>query len=172
MSTLPKDKLVVRAAGADELDQVALLLKAAYQEYEETIPPDVWQAYLENIMDVRSRLAEAELIVAELNGRLTGAVTLYLKPSGSPDSIWPEDWAGIRLLGVHPSYRGHGVGRALMEYCISRCRELGVKTIGLHTTTFMGIARGMYERMGFVRVPEYDFHPTLDTVVMAYRLDF
>jgi ribosomal protein S18 acetylase RimI-like enzyme len=58
-----------------------------------------------------------------------------------------------------------------MEYCINRCRELGIKTIGLHTATLMDVARRMYERMGFVRVQEYDFHPTPDTVVMAYRLD-
>jgi hypothetical protein len=29
----------------------------------------------------------------------------------------------------------------------------------------------MYERMGFVRVPEHDFHPGSGIVVMAYRLD-
>jgi len=28
----------------------------------------------------------------------------------------------------------------------------------------------MYERMGFVRVPEYDFHPAPGITVMAYRL--
>jgi hypothetical protein len=35
----------------------------------------------------------------------------------------------------------------------------------------MDIARRMYERMGFVRVPEFDFHPAPGIVVMAYRLD-
>jgi glutamine synthetase len=29
----------------------------------------------------------------------------------------------------------------------------------------------LYERMGFVRVPEFDFHPAPEVVVMAYRLD-
>ncbi len=122
-------------------------------------------------MDVRSRLGEAELIVAEYNSQLAGSVTLYLDSPKSEESVWPEGWAGIRLLGVDPAYRGYGVGRALMDYCVRRCRELGIRTIGLHTTTFMATARRMYERMGFVRVPEYDFHPRPGTVVMAYRLD-
>ena len=52
-----------------------------------------------------------------------------------------------------------------------RCRKRGVRTIGLHTTVIMEVARGMYERMGFVRAPEYDFHPRPEVVVMAYRLD-
>ena len=46
-----------------------------------------------------------------------------------------------------------------------------VPTLGLHTTEKMSVARGMYERMGFVRVPEFDFHPAPQVVVMAYRLD-
>jgi hypothetical protein len=29
----------------------------------------------------------------------------------------------------------------------------------------------MYERMGFVRAPELDFHPAPDTTVKGYRLD-
>ena len=35
----------------------------------------------------------------------------------------------------------------------------------------MELARGMYERMGFVRVPEYDFHPRPEMTVMAYKFD-
>jgi hypothetical protein len=29
----------------------------------------------------------------------------------------------------------------------------------------------MYERIGFERIPEFDFHPAPDTTVFAYRLD-
>jgi hypothetical protein len=36
----------------------------------------------------------------------------------------------------------------------------------------MAVARGMYERMGFVRVPAYDFFPGPGVEVLAYRLDF
>ena len=46
-----------------------------------------------------------------------------------------------------------------MDECLRRSRQLGAHTLGLHTTELMAVARGMYERMGFLRVPEYDFHP-------------
>jgi len=59
----------------------------------------------------------------------------------------------------------------LMEECIRRCRKQGIATIGLHTTEMMDVARRMYEKMGFVRVPELDVHPGPGVVVMAYRLD-
>jgi hypothetical protein len=35
----------------------------------------------------------------------------------------------------------------------------------------MTVARKMYEDIGFVRAPEYDFQPTPGIEVTAYRLD-
>ncbi len=124
---------------------------------------------MEDIMNVRSRLNESQLIVAEMRQQLIGAVTLYLNTHRSEQQRWPRGWAGIRLLGVHPSYRAHGIGRALMKECLRRCRKEGITTVGLHTTEMMDVARRMYERMGFVRVTKFDFYPRPGTVVMAYQ---
>jgi ribosomal protein S18 acetylase RimI-like enzyme len=160
----------IRNARSDELDEVSLLLRDAYQQYETIIPPEAWKSYVEDITDVKSRLGDSDLIVALLDHRLAGCVTLYLDGSRSFPEAWPGGWAVVRLLAVHPEYRGRGIGRALMEECIRRCRQAKVAAIGLHTTEAMDIARQMYERMGFVRVPESDFHPAPDVTVMAYHL--
>jgi ribosomal protein S18 acetylase RimI-like enzyme len=166
---LKNQSLVIRNAHSEELDQVALLLKEAYTEYERFMPREIFQSYLEDIMDVRSRLPQSELLVAELDGRLAGTVTLYLHSSES--RVWPEGWASVRLLGVLPAYRHQGIGRALMDECIRRSKKEGIRILGLHTTEAMATAKKMYERMGFARVPEFDFHPRPGVVVMAYRLD-
>jgi GNAT superfamily N-acetyltransferase len=151
---LKNQSLVIRNAHSEELDQVALLLKEAYAEYERFMPREIFQSYLEDIMDVRSRLPQSELLVAELDGRLAGTVTLYLHSSES--RVWPEGWASVRLLG---------------DECIRRSKKEGIRILGLHTTEAMATAKKMYERMGFARVPEFDFHPRPGVVVMAYRLD-
>jgi GNAT superfamily N-acetyltransferase len=173
MSDIVSDRkaIILRDAHPDELDAVALLLRDAYKEYARNLPPDIWEGYLADMMDVRSRLGLSELIVAKLEDEMVGTVTLYPKSDGSTREAWPKGWAGVRLLGVHPSYRGKGIGHALMDECIRRCRERGVRAIGLHTTTMMEVARGMYERMGFVRIPQYDFHPRPRVIVMAYKLE-
>lgn len=171
MSETKNINIIIRDARLDELDEVSQLLKDSYQQYAKFLPSEAWQAYLEDIMDVHSRLAEADLIVAELDGKLAGAVTLYTKTSSSQETGWPEGWAGIRLLAVRPKFRGLGIGRALMEECLLRCCQSGISIVGLHTTELMDVARRMYERMGFIRVPEFDFRPEPNTVVMAYRLD-
>ncbi len=162
--------MIIRDARPEELDEVAQVLKKSYIQYQANMPSNRWQMYLEDIVDVRSRLPESQLIVAELNGKIAGTVTLY-PDAHSAEIIWPEKWAGVRLLGVDPRYRGHGIGQPLMEECLSRARANGNIALGLHTTEMMDVAKRMYERMGFIRVPQYDFHPAPDVVVMAYKLD-
>ncbi len=166
----PNSSLVIRDSQPEELDDISLLLRDSYQQYQNFIPTKRWKLYLEDIMDVQSRIGESDLIVAELDHRLAGCVTLYMDGSKSFADAWPEGWAVVRLLAVHPDFRGKCVGHALMKECVNRCRQANIKVIGLHTTEIMEVARGMYERMGFVRVPEYDFHPAPGITVMAYRL--
>jgi GNAT superfamily N-acetyltransferase len=77
----------------------------------------------------------------------------------------------VRLLAVAPEARGQGIGTALMKECIRRARRLGAGCLNLHTTVVMQVAMRMYERMGFVRAPDLDFHPDPSITVKAYRLD-
>ena len=166
-----KGGLILRDARRNEANAVAAVLKASYAQYEQFMPPDAWQMYLSDIMDVKGRMKQSQQIVAEMDGRIVGAVTLYMEKRHRPEMNWPRGWAGGRLLGVDPAYRGKGISKALMDECIRRCRAAGVRTIALHTAPMMEIAKGMYERMGFQRVPEFDHHPRPDVTIMAYKLD-
>ncbi len=160
----------LREARSDELDAIGEMMVAAYAEFMPANPPPQWRAYEDEIRDVRRRLADATLIVAEDTGRLAGAVTYYPEATKETNTAWPTSWAVFRLLAVHPAARGRGIGRLLTEECIRRARAAGGVAIGLHTTQLMNVARAMYERMGFVRVPELDFFPVPQFRVMAYRL--
>jgi ribosomal protein S18 acetylase RimI-like enzyme len=165
--------VLIRDAREDELGAVSALMQAAYVPYFEDVPAeqhDVIDGYLQDIGDVWSRLGDAELIVAEDDGRPVGAVTFFPDGTRAENGGWPHGWAGIRLLAVVPQARRRGIGRALTEECLRRARVKGVPAVGLHTTDFMAVAKGMYERMGFERVPEHDFHPDSGTHVIAYRL--
>jgi ribosomal protein S18 acetylase RimI-like enzyme len=168
---MSENKLIIRDARNDELDEVAILLRDAYSQCEKSMPPGVWAYYVDDIMDVSSRLKDSELIVAELENKIVGSVTLYLRASATSKQGWPKGWAGVRLLGVHPLYRGHGIGKALMEEVILRCNKKNIQTVGLYTSKIMEVARIMYERMGFKRATEFDYRPASGVSVLAYRLD-
>lgn len=162
--------VVLREASAAELAAVGETMVAAYQEFTPPGPPAQWLHYLDEIRDVRRRLRESTLIVADDGGQIVGAVTYYADGSKETNGGWPPSWAVFRLLAVHPAARGRGFGRLLTEECIRRARAAGSAAVGLHTTHLMNVARAMYERMGFVRVPELDFFPVPEFRVMAYRL--
>jgi len=120
-----------------------------------------------------SDVRPAEQPVAELNGAVVGTALLY--PAGTrltgPDGAGVTfEWPEARLLAVAPAARGRGVGAAIIQECIRRARAAGADAITLHTTDFMRVAMGMYERMGFVRAPELDFRPGPDVLVKGYRM--
>jgi ribosomal protein S18 acetylase RimI-like enzyme len=86
---------------------------------------------------------------------------------GLADEVpWPE----LRLLAVAPEARGLGVGQLLVDECVIRARRAGAAALGLHTSRSMRAAKRMYERMGFVRVPEHDFQPPGAELVEGYAL--
>ena len=56
----------------------------AYLEYQTHFPPEAWEGYVRDIMDLSSLLGVADLTVAEVAGRLSGAVTFYWEASSWP----------------------------------------------------------------------------------------
>ena len=94
--------------------------------------------------------------------------SVFLLPSGNPTIIYPNDWSYIRLLGVLPAYRGNAIGRELIKKCIILAKDNNEKTIALHTSEFMPLAKRMYEDFGFVKVKELD---VFNKIYWLYKLD-
>lgn len=146
---------IVRPADPAELNAVLEVLRAANAEFADVLPAAVFAAYLANVLDIHSRLAVSELLVAELDGQIAGTITVY--PDASHEGWeWPAHWAGLRALAVAPGARGHGLGRRLAEAALLRVRALEKDAVCLHTANFMQSAVPLYESLGFRRCPEYD----------------
>ncbi|GAC1417257.1 MAG: GNAT family N-acetyltransferase [Actinomycetota bacterium] len=159
--------MLIRDAKLDELDETANVMVEAYSQYAKDLSAVAYREYSEEIADVKRRLPFSDLIVGEHEGGIVGAVTFYADASLSEHEGWPPDYSEIRLLAVSPKGRGLGMGRALTNECILRAKANGSAAIGLHTSYLMSVARDLYERMGFARVPEYDFRPREDTDIIA-----
>ncbi len=171
--TSKKNNLKIRDACKGDRDAARNITLSAFHQYAAVLPPSRWKGYRENILDTLSDVAPAQQIVAEKKGVILGSVLLY--PPGTAFST-PEEGPltcpEVRLLAVAPEARGQGIGTALMKECIRRARQGGAACLTLHTTDMMQVAMRMYERMGFVRAPEMDFHPDPNVTVKAYRLEF
>jgi [ribosomal protein S18]-alanine N-acetyltransferase len=57
--------------------------------------------------------------------------------------------AHIINLAVHPDFRGRGLGRELMEYCLEYARKRGAGLATLEVREGNGAARRLYEKCGF-----------------------
>jgi len=167
-----KNKLKIRNARSEDRDAARKITLAAFQQYAAFMPPPRWEGYRENILATLTDVGLAQHIVAEKEGVILGSVLLY--PPGTafstPDE-GPLTCPEVRLLAVAPEARGQGIGTALMKEGIRRARRLGAACLNLHTTDMMQVAMRMYERLGFVRAPELDFHPDPSITVKAYRLE-
>lgn len=161
----------IRDARPDERDAIRALTRAAYAEYATVMSPASWAGFSEAMRAALEVESGVERIVAERDGRLVGSVMLFPPAADAyGGATAPAAWPELRLLAVAPDARGEGVGRALVEECARRARSRGAAELGLHTSASMHVAIRMYERLGFVRAPEHDFHPPGGQVVTAYRL--
>lgn len=158
--------LQIRDARDDELDRVSSVIVDAYAEYAARMSPDAWSIFASEIANVRGRIADAELLVAEQDGEIVGAVTLFGGWRGAQ-----EGTTGIRLLSVRPEDRGSGVGRALMEACVERARGAGKSRVVLTTTQEMAAIRELTGSMGFRREPALDHEPAPGVRYQGYALD-
>lgn len=167
-------EIIIRNARAEELTSIRQQRAEAYEEYTCVLPEDHWNALKQSILSETDLQPGVEIIVAEIAGEIAGSVALFPPKINAYEGFGEVlDHAEIRMLAVPFSSRGKGVASALVSECISRTKEKGQRSIGLHTGEFMKIAIKLYEQFGFVRIPEHDFEPANDGIIVkAFRLDF
>jgi predicted N-acetyltransferase YhbS len=147
--------LVLRSARPDDYELIGEITVAAYVG-DGFIDPA--STYVAKLRDAATRAAQAELLVAELGGRIVGTVTYCRGGTEYANIAGPED-AEFRMLAVAGEARGNGVGEALVRLCIDKAKAAGCRVLRLSTQSDMLVAHRLYGRLGFVRTPERDWSP-------------
>jgi ribosomal protein S18 acetylase RimI-like enzyme len=138
----------VRAYAEADREAVNAVARAAFAQYAQDY--EDWPSFIEGIGKMADLAANADLLVAEQDGEIIGAVA-HVGPGKPRADFFPEAWSVIRMLVVDPARRGQGAGRALVAGCLRLARDAGAPVIGLHTSPIMTSALRMYEAIGFVR---------------------
>ena len=151
---------IVHAESAEQLEQV----KELFREY--------WTSF-----GFSPCFQNFETEVAGLPGAYAppgGALALALvgdRPAGCA-ALRPfqAHTAEFKRLFVHPDFRGHGVGRALLMWVVAEARRLGYTELVGDTIPQMTVALDMYDRAGFQRTAPYSEIPTPGAIYLRLKL--
>ena len=101
--------------------------------------------------------------------RIVGTIMLQVWPHVGQVVAGSHE-AEIRALAVRPQAQGAGVGRALVGAAIERATRLGASYLVLSTEPEMRAAHRIYERAGFIRLPDRDWSPAPGVQLLVYGL--
>ncbi|HEY2957620.1 MAG TPA: GNAT family N-acetyltransferase [Actinomycetota bacterium] len=128
--------VALRRALPSDAAPVAELVDAAYRHYVERIgrkPGPMTADYAQVIRD-------HHVTVAERDGAVEGVIVLRVTDEGFL----------VDNVAVHPSRRGKGLGRALLDHAESEARRAGFDAVYLYTHERMTENLALYSRIGYV----------------------
>ena len=64
-----------------------------------------------------------------------------------------EDEYELAKMAVNDNFQGKKIGNKLLEFCLTKAKELGAKKIILFSNTMLGPAIHLYRKYGFAEVP-------------------
>lgn len=167
---MTKNNLSYRVGTIDDIDQLQELGIIAYGQFQSVLTPDNWKIFNSNLQD-RQKFVDilkiAKCFICLDGDKIIGVA--YIIPSGNPTNLFKPEWSYIRMVGVNPKYRGHGIAKDLTKRCIDFAKQNNEKTIALHTSEFMDVARHIYESMGFKVLEEIP--PLFGKKYWLYTLD-
>jgi ribosomal protein S18 acetylase RimI-like enzyme len=167
---MTKNNLFYRVGTIDDIDLLQELGIIANSQFKGVLTPDNWTIFNSNLQD-RQKFVDilkiAKCFVCLDGDKIIGVA--YIIPSGNPTNIFKPEWSYIRMVGVSPKYRGHGIAKDLTKMCIDYAKQNNEKTIALHTSEFMDAARHIYESLGFKVLKEIP--PLFGKKYWLYTLD-
>ena len=142
----------LRQAEESDASRVSELVDAAYGHYVDRIaglPGPMTQDY-------RRVIRDADVTVAVRGETVLGVLVLNVTDEGFV----------IENVAVHPSERGQGLGRALLEVAEDEARRAGFTSIYLYTHEKMTENQALYRKIGYV---EYDRRSRGDVTLVYMR---
>ncbi|MEV6275665.1 GNAT family N-acetyltransferase [Nocardia sp. NPDC051832] len=148
--------VVIRTAKPDEFDAIGELTVEVYVG-EGYVQAD--SLYVAELGDTPKRAAAAQILVATHEDRVVGSLTVA-RPGTPYAEIARPGELEFRMLAVSKKARGLGAGTALIEAVLEIAAAESFGAVAITTMPAMVDARRLYDRFGFVPVPERDWLTT------------
>jgi GNAT superfamily N-acetyltransferase len=140
----------IRIGTSDDLDSIAALSQVEFAHrstppiYAHPSPRTLAQAH-----ELHERLLDSGAVhfLARTDGSDVGLLTLEFT-SPAP-RLCPEDQTYIGATAIHPSVRGRGVGRSLVQTALDRTYRAGHQTVSVDFDSSNPLSRPFWLGMGF-----------------------
>lgn len=153
----------IRRAELADAEQVGVLAERVYRHGGWTD-----EAHSKLLLDGRSRIEDAVVLVAVADDVIIGTVTVA-RPGSRCGNVARAGEAEVRMLAVDEAARGRGIADCLMAACEELAVKEGFAAVVLSTEPDMYAAHRLYRRRGYVREPGRDWRAGR-AVLMVYQL--
>ena len=131
----------IRLANLDDLECVQKCASAAYSKYIERMGREPAPMLVDFSEQIR-----AGFVYVSLNySVLSGYVVFY--PA--------EEGLHLESVAVHPSHRGQGIGKILVEFVEQAARDQGLDSVELYTNEAMTENLTLYSKLGYTEVARH-----------------
>jgi putative acetyltransferase len=127
--------------------EIADLIRSVFREFGIARPGTVYFDPTTDDLFTLFSIKGSEYWIAEENSAIIGGCGIYPTP-GLPDGC-----AELQKLYLLSSYRGKGIGKALMEKSFESARKYGYKQVYLESLPELDRAISLYEKAGFKNIP-------------------
>ena len=102
-----------------------------------------------------------------------GVAFFLIRDGGAPVGcggikIFGTEYGEIKRMYVRPQFRGQGLAKLMLNYLAEYARSRGISTLRLETGVHQHEAIGLYEQMGFSRIPPFG-HSRDDPLSRCYE---
>lgn len=137
------NKITIRNIQLSDNPVLARIIKDTLAEFGANHPGTVYyDASTDTLFEVFQKERSA-YFVAEKEGEIVGGGGIY------PTDGLPGDTCELVKMYLLPSARGTGLGRTLIEKCLTTAKELGYKQVYLETMPELKQALSIYAKFGF-----------------------
>jgi GNAT superfamily N-acetyltransferase len=141
---LDQAKLLIRPAAAADLEKVLALYAQPEFDAGDVLPLETAKRLWQRFADY----PDYTLYVAERAADVVGSFALLVMHNlghlGAPSAI-------VEDVVVAPAFQRHGIGKAMMQFALDRCREKGCYKLVLSSNAKREDAHAFYESLVFVR---------------------
>jgi ribosomal protein S18 acetylase RimI-like enzyme len=140
-------------------------IKSLFLEYAQSLGFSLcFQSFEKELAELPGMYAppDGRLLLALVDGAPAGCVGLHKLDDGICE---------MKRLYARPSFRGHGLGRALTERVIAEARTIGYERMRLDTVAaHMQAAVALYRTLGFRQIAPYRANPQPSVLYMELNL--